>query len=108
MGQYSMSSEVYAFGACMHYLIWGQPLFDKDNQQDYLGNKIKSKNARFDGHLLQGIINWCLSDEVDRPTFSILEMEIFWHYLKALLEAKNDNKAVDLIKNYATMPILSH
>jgi serine/threonine protein kinase len=31
-GKYSKESEVYAFGLCAHYLIWGQPLFDEDNE----------------------------------------------------------------------------
>jgi len=62
-GKYSKECEVYAFGVCAHYLIWGQPLFSKHNVQDYLNNKTKSKNVGYDGHLLQGIINWCLHDE---------------------------------------------
>jgi len=62
-GNYNKESEVYAFGACAHYLIWGQPLFSKHNKQDYLNNKTKSKNASYDGCLLQGIINWCLHDD---------------------------------------------
>jgi len=62
-GKYSKECEVYAFGVCAHYLIWGQPLFSKHNVQDYLNNKTKSKNAYDDGSLLQGIINWCLHDE---------------------------------------------
>jgi serine/threonine protein kinase len=63
-GKYSKECEVYAFGVCAHYLIWGQPLFSKHNVQDYLNNKTKSKNCGdADGLLLQGIINWCLDDE---------------------------------------------
>jgi serine/threonine protein kinase len=31
-GKYNMESEVYSFGLCMHYLIWGQPLFNKFNK----------------------------------------------------------------------------
>jgi len=62
-GKYSKECEVYAFGVCAHYLIWGQPLFSKHNVQDYLNNKTKSKNTTRDGNLLQGIINWCLHDE---------------------------------------------
>jgi len=62
-GKYSKECEVYAFGVCAHYLIWGQPLFSKHNVQDYLNNKTKSKNAPYDSYLLQGIINWCLHDE---------------------------------------------
>jgi len=62
-GKYSKECEVYAFGVCAHYLIWGQPLFSKHNEKDYLNNKTKSKNVSDDGVLLQGIINWCLDDE---------------------------------------------
>jgi len=62
-GKYSKECEVYAFGVCAHYLIWGQPLFSKHNVQDYLNNKTKCKNATHDSYLLQGIINWCLDDE---------------------------------------------
>jgi len=64
-GKYSKECEVYAFGVCAHYLIWGQPLFSKHNVQDYLNNKTKSKNCGQynDGSLLQGIINWFLHDE---------------------------------------------
>jgi len=111
VGQYSMASEVYAFGVCAHFLIWGQPLFHKGNQEQYLANTVKSKNSRNDAFLLQGIINWCLSDIEERPTFVILEMEVFYHLLRALVTAKNeeaDAKAVDLIKNYATLPILNY
>jgi len=63
-GKYSKECEVYAFGVCAHYLIWGQPLFSNHNVQDYLNNKTKSENCDVgDGFLLQGIINWCLDDE---------------------------------------------
>jgi len=62
-GKYSKECEVYAFGVCAHYLIWGQPLFSKHNEKDYLNNKTKSRNAWNDNCLLQGIINWCLHDE---------------------------------------------
>jgi len=62
-GKYSKECEVYAFGVCAHYLIWGQPLFSKHNEKDYLNNKTKSRNTLSDGWLLQGIINWCLDDE---------------------------------------------
>jgi len=111
MGKYSMASEVYAFGVCAHFLIWGQPLFHKGNQKEYLTNTVKSKNTGYDGVLLQGIINWCLSDTEERPTFLILEMEVFCYLLSALVEVRNaedDAKAVDLIKNYATLPILNY
>jgi serine/threonine protein kinase len=107
-GQYSMASEVYAFGVCAHFLIWGQPLFGDHNKQAYLDNTKKSKNFKNDASLLQGIINWCLSDEMDRPTFEMLEKEVFYHYLGALLTAEEDDKALALIRDYATLPILSH
>jgi hypothetical protein len=41
-GKYSKESEVYAFGLCAHYLIWGQPLYHKENKKDYLDNSVKS------------------------------------------------------------------
>jgi len=108
-GQYSMASEVYAFGVCAHFLIWGQQLFGDHNKQAYLDNTKKSNNCGNCDHLLlQGIINWCLSDEIDRPTFEILEREVFYHYLLALLRAREDDKALALIRDYATLPILSH
>jgi hypothetical protein len=118
LGQYSKASEVYAFGVCAHFLIWGQPLFHKENQLDYLNNRIKSKNAWDDGFLLQGIINRCLDDDIEaRPTFETLEKEVFNHFLETLLKAARNEKdaltaqdknALDLIKDYATLPILAH
>lgn len=45
---------------------------------------------------------------MDRPTFEVLEKEIFYHYLGALLTAEEDDKALALIRDYATLPILTH
>jgi len=61
--RYTKTSEVYAFGLCAHYLIWGQPLFHKGDKRAYENNTTKSNNTRFDYWLLQGIINWCLDDD---------------------------------------------
>jgi len=62
-GKYCMTSEVYAFGLCAHYLIWGQPLFDKGDKRAYENNTTKSNNVSDDSFLLQGIISWCLHDD---------------------------------------------
>jgi len=61
--RYTKTSEVYAFGLCAHYLIWGQPLFHKGDKRAYENNTTKSNNVDSDGWLLQGIINWCLHDD---------------------------------------------
>jgi len=62
--KYSKTSEVYSFGLCAHYLIWGQPIYHEGNERDYYENDAKSENAPFDSWLLQGVVNWCLVDDL--------------------------------------------
>lgn len=113
-GKYSKTSEVYAFALVAYYMIYGEQLFTKQNQQEYLNNQYEFlyRGPGLDHVLLEGTIKKCLqTDPAARPTFTFLEKEIFYYYFQALMELKSecsDKKALTLIQMYGTEEIVNH
>jgi len=84
-GKYSKESEVYSFACLAFYMLTGEPLFTRDQEQQYLQNTPTLNYARYDSELLRGTLKKCLLDDPQqRPSFLFLEKDIFYQCVVTL------------------------
>lgn len=74
--KFNAKSDIYAFGLCAYFLIFGVHMYSKENAQAWRNNTETAKKSE-DLFILQAMINRCLLDKPeDRPDFKLLAGEI--------------------------------
>ena len=93
-------------------MLTATPLFTRDDASTYLNNTAEINYYDEDWALLQGTLKSCLLDDPkERPSFELLEKDIFYQCVATLCTQKSDDadkKILALIKKYATQQIIDH